>query len=187
MSSHSSRSMRGDSVNKNRRNIRFIVISGVISALYIVLTLPMAQLAFGPIQLRLAEVLTVLPAFGTVGIPGVTIGCFLSNLLNPGALGPIDILGGTCATLISALLSRFLGKYNKYLGVVPPIVINGIIVGGYLPFIIYEAGTKVTPVAVLISMLSVAASEAVILIILGIPLIAVINRNRKLNEKLKDF
>lgn len=174
-------------MNKNRKKILYVVLSGIIAAIYVVLTLPMAQFAFGPIQFRLAEILTVIPAFSMGGIPGVTVGCFLANLLNPGNLGPIDIIGGTLATLIAGFLSYFIGKKNKYLSIIPPIVVNGIIVGAYLPFLLSEAGTPVTVPMVLISMLSVAASEAVLLIVLGIPFIMVINKNKKIKSMLEEM
>lgn len=174
-------------MNKNRKKIMYVVYSGVIAALYVVLTLPMAQFAYGPIQFRLAEVLTILPAFSMGGIPGITIGCFLANLLNPGNLGPIDIIGGTLATLIAGFLSRILGKKNKILGIIPPIVVNGLIVGVYLPFLLAEPGSSVTAGAVALSMLSVAASEAVLLVVLGIPLILVINKNPKIKSKIENL
>ena len=88
-----------------------IAIGGLVAALYVVLTLPAAQFAYGPIQFRLAEVLTILPAYGFGSIPGVTIGCFLANLLNPGNLGPIDIIFGTLATLIAGFLSKLIGIF----------------------------------------------------------------------------
>ena len=84
----------------------YLATSGVIAALYVVLTLPFAQFAFGPIQFRLAEIMTVLPIFSPAAIPGLTIGCFLSNLLNPDNLGPIDIIFGSLATLLAATWTR---------------------------------------------------------------------------------
>lgn len=174
-------------MKENKNKIMLVVLSGIIAALYVVLTLPMAQFAFGPIQFRLAEVLTVIPAFSFGGIPGVTIGCFLANLLNPGNLGPIDIIGGTLATLIAGILSRLIGKHNKYLAIIPPIVVNGLIVGAYLPFLLAEPGSTVTTSLVIISMLEVAASEAVLLIVLGIPLILVINKTPKIKSTLENL
>lgn len=172
-------------MNKNKKRILFIVFSALIAALYVVLTLPMAQFAYGPIQFRLAEILTVLPIFSFGAVPGVTLGCFLANLLNPGALGPIDIIGGTIATLIAGILSRLIGKKFKFLGIIPPIVVNGIIVGAYLPFLLADPGSEVTLSAVLISMLSVAASEAVLLVVLGIPFIIVLNKDKKLRSYIE--
>ena len=112
-------------MNDSKKRIRLIVYSGVIAALYVVLTLPIAQFAFGPVQFRLAESLTILPVFAFGYIPGLSLGCFLANLLNPSNLGPVDIIGGTAATLIAGFLSRILGKKNKFLGIIPPILVDG--------------------------------------------------------------
>ena len=174
-------------MNDNRKRIRLIVYSGIIAALYVVLTLPMAQFAFGPIQFRLAEVLTVLPAFAAGYIPGISLGCFLANLLNPNNLGPVDIIGGTVATILAGIFSRILGKKNKILGIIPPVLFNGLIVGGYLPFLLLDEGSEVTAAAVGLSMFEVAASEAVLLVIVGIPFILLIEKNSRLKalvEKL---
>ena len=167
---------------KNKKMIRFVVLNGLIAGLYVVFTLPFANIAYGPIQFRLAEVLTVFPAFSALAIPGVTLGCFIANLINPNNLGPVDIIGGTLATLIAGYFSWLIGKKKKPLGIIPPIVFNGLIVGGYLPFLLVDEGSTVTAQAVGISMLSVAGSEAVLLVVLGLPLIAVISKT-----KLKDM
>ena len=167
---------------KNKKMIRFVALNGLIAGLYVVFTLPFANIAYGPIQFRLAEVLTVFPAFSALTIPGVTLGCFIANLINPNNLGPVDIIGGTLATLIAGYFSWLIGKKKKPLGIIPPIVFNGLIVGGYLPFLLVDEGSTVTAQAVGISMLSVAGSEAVLLVVLGLPLIAVISKT-----KLKDM
>ena len=167
---------------KNRKRIRFVVVNGLIAAAYVVLTAPFANIAFGPIQFRIAEVLAVLPIISAATIPGVTLGCFLANLLNPNNLGPVDIIGGSLATLIAGFFSWLIGKKNKPLGIIPPIVANGLIVGGYLPFLLVDEMGPVTIQAIGISMLSVAGSEAVLQVILGLPLIAVIAKT-----KIKDL
>lgn len=161
---------------KNRRRIKFVVFNGIVAALYVVFTAPFANIAYGPIQVRIAEVMTVFPIFSWGMIPGVTLGCFIANLINPGNLGPVDIIGGTLATLIAGILSYFIGKKNKWLGLIPPVLVNGLIVGGYLPFLLVDSSSTVTLEAVLISMLSVAGSEAVLLIVLGIPLMLVMEK-----------
>ena len=172
-----------DTRSKNRKRILFVVINGIIAALYVVLTLPFAQFAYGPLQVRLAEVMAVLPAFSVGFVPGVTLGCFLANLFNPGNLGPIDIIFGTLATLIAGFLSYAIAKKKRFLGIIPPILVNGIIVGGYLPFLLADAASEVTAYMVVISMLEVAASEAALLIVLGLPLMLVISKLR-LGDKI---
>ena len=161
---------------KNRKRIKFIVFNGIVAALYVVFTAPFANIAYGPIQVRIAEVMAVLPIFSSGMIPGVTLGCFIANLVNPGNLGPVDVVGGSLATLIAGFLSYFIGKKNKWLGLIPPVVVNGLLVGGYLPFLLVDEGSSVTFEAVIISMLSVAGSEAVLLLVLGIPLMLAIEK-----------
>ena len=73
-------------------------------------------------------------------------------------------------------------KRIKPLGIIPPIAVNGLIVGGYLPFLLVDEGSTVTAQAVGISMLSVAGSEAALLVVLGLPVIAIIAKT-----KIKDL
>ena len=88
-----------------KRNVRLVTQAAVIAAAYVVLTLPFAQFAFGMIQFRLAEALTVLAALTPAAIPGLTLGCLLTNTLYPSGLGMIDIIFGSLATLIAASLT----------------------------------------------------------------------------------
>ena len=165
---------------RNKALIRFIVYNGIVAALYIVLTYFLAPISYGPLQARISEAMTVFPIFSFNMIPGLTIGCLVSNLINPDNLGPVDIIGGTLATLIAGIFSRIIGKKNMWLGIIPTIVANGIIVGGYLPFLLFDT---VTWQEVLLTMLSVAAGEAVVLVVIGLPLVAVIGKTG-LKEKL---
>ncbi|NLZ71826.1 MAG: QueT transporter family protein, partial [Clostridiaceae bacterium] len=87
-----------------------LVLSGVLAAMYVILTLPFAQIAFGMVQFRLAEILTTLPILTSAAIPGVFIGCLLANFLNPQNLGLIDILGGSLTTLLAAFLTWKIGR-----------------------------------------------------------------------------
>jgi uncharacterized membrane protein len=119
-----------------QNKVTYVAYSALIAALYVVLTLPFASFAFGPIQFRLAEALCVLPFFTPAAIPGLTIGCFLANLLGGGV--PMDVIFGTLATLIGAVLSCKL-RQKKWLVCIPPIVSNAIIV----PFVLrYAYGSE---------------------------------------------
>lgn len=160
-----------------------VAYSGIVTALYVVLTIMVAPIAYGPIQCRISEVLTILPAFAMGYVPGVSLGCLLANLFNPtGNLGPVDVIGGTLATVIAGVFSRLIGKKNKFLAIIPPIVSNGLIVGGYLPFLLIDDSSKITATVVGISMLEVAASEAVLLLVVGIPIILLINKTPRLRS-----
>ena len=164
---------------KNRNLIRFVVFNGIAAALYIVLTYFLAPISYGPVQARISEAMTVFPIFSFNMIPGLAVGCLVSNLINPDSLGPVDIIGGTLATVIAGIFSRSIGKKNMWLGIIPPVVSNGIIVGGYLPFLLFDT---VTWQEVLFTMLTVAAGEAAVLIVLGLPLVAVIGKTGLKNK-----
>lgn len=109
------------------KQVQFLTQAAMIAALYVVLTF-LANglgLASGIIQVRLSEMLTILPYFTSAAIPGVTIGCLLSNILTGCSL--LDIVFGTIATLIGAFGSYLLRKH-KFLVPLPPIIANIIIV-----------------------------------------------------------
>lgn len=100
----------------------------MIAALYVVLTFiaNLAGLASGAVQVRLSEVLTVLPVFTAAAVPGLTVGCVLANLLTGCALW--DVVFGSLATLLGALGTRLLRKKNPVLSILPPILSNMLIV-----------------------------------------------------------
>ena len=113
------------------RKTKEIVLGAVIAALYVALTLPFAPIAYGPVQFRISEALTVLPYLTPAAVPGVTLGCLLSNILMGSPLP--DIVFGTIATLIGAIFSYRL-RVHKYLVCVPPIVANALIIPWVLKF-----------------------------------------------------
>ena len=108
--------------------------SAIIAALYVVLTYlaNALGLASGAIQIRFSESLTILPVFTSAAIPGLFIGCFISNLLSGCVIW--DVIFGSIATLIGALCTYLLRKYKK-LACIPPILSNTIII----PFVLKYA------------------------------------------------
>ncbi len=102
-----------------------IAQAAVIAAIYVVVTGMILPIAFGPVQFRISEALCVLPYFTPAAVPGVTLGCLLSNILYGSAA--LDIVFGSLATLIGAAGSWMLRK-NKWLVCVPPILSNTIII-----------------------------------------------------------
>ena len=66
---------------KNKK-VLFLAQGAIIAALYVALThaANALGLANGVIQVRLSEALTILPVFTPAAIPGLTIGCLISNL-----------------------------------------------------------------------------------------------------------
>ena len=109
------------------KNILLLTQAAMIAALYVVLTFLANTfgLASGAIQVRLSEMLTILPAFTPAAIPGLAIGCFLSNLLTGCCI--LDIVMGSIATLLGAIGAYLLRKW-KWLIPIPSILANAIIV-----------------------------------------------------------
>lgn len=121
-------------------NVKYLTKASLISAIYIVLVLvqvlplPLATLTFGPIQLRLAEGLVLLPLVESAAIPGVFVGCLLSNLLlaSYSGFGLIDIIGGSLVTLVAAILTSKMK--SKITGIIPPVLLNGLIVSIWVSY-----------------------------------------------------
>ena len=112
----------------------YITQAALIAALYTVLTMIAAgfDLASGAIQVRFSEALTVLPFLTPAAVPGLTLGCLLSNTLTGCALP--DVIFGTLATLLGALGTYAL-REHRFLCAVPPIVSNALII----PFVLTYA------------------------------------------------
>ena len=118
-------------MRKPEVSVHYIARAAIISAVYFVITMVSHSISYGPVQFRIAEALTVIPYADSAAIPGVAIGCLLGNLNSP--LGVVDILGGSTITLISAYLTY--RAPNRYVALLPPIVLNALGVPLYLaPF-----------------------------------------------------
>jgi uncharacterized membrane protein len=118
-------------MSKISKETAYITQAALIAAIYTVLTMIAAgfDLASGAIQVRFSEALTIMPFFTPAAIPGLTLGCLLSNILTGCALP--DIIFGTLATLLGALGSCAL-RSNRFLCAIPPIVSNALII----PFVL---------------------------------------------------
>lgn len=112
---------------------KYLTNAAVIAAAYIVLTLitNALGLANGAIQVRISESLCVLPMFTPAAIPGLFIGCMLSNIFTGCVIW--DVIFGSLATLIGAIFTYNLRKY-RYLAILPPIIANTVIIPFVLKF-----------------------------------------------------
>ncbi len=138
---------------------RRIVRAGVIAALYAAVAIFLAPISFPAVQFRASEALTLLPILFPEAVFGVTLGCLIANLY--GGLGIYDIVGGTLATFLAAIVTyRWRSSWIAYAS---PIVINALVVSSYLAVI---AGLPYWLTAA-----SIGAGEAGVVIVLGIPLI----------------
>ena len=151
----------------------FITQAAVIAALYVVLTLFINafDLASGAIQVRISEALTILPYFTPAAVPGLFIGCLLSNLMTGAAIW--DIIFGSLATLIGAIGTYLLRKW-KWCAPLPPILSNTIII----PFVLtYAYGI---PGGIPFFMLTVGAGEVLSCGVLGMILLFALQRYRNI-------
>ena len=155
---------------------RQMALAALIGALYVALSYfgSIFGLTYGPIQCRFSEALTVLPFLHPLAAWGLFAGCILSNLLSP--YGPLDLIFGSLATLLAGLLTA--RCKNKWLAPLPPVICNGIIVGALIAF--QEVGfTAAFPGVFLFNCATVALGEALACYVLGLPLLALVEKYRQ--------
>lgn len=155
-----------------KNNTKTIVRAGIIAGLYVCLTLIFMPIAFGPLQIRPSESLTVLPVFFIESIPALFIGCAISNIGS--AFGILDVIIGSLVTLISAILTRILFKKlnNVYIALIPPVILNSFII----PLVYYILGMET---AYFINVLSIFLCEFVFAYIGGILVYVAIKNQQK--------
>lgn len=165
-------------MNAERKTYIFMLVrAAVVAALYFVLTFSVAPIAFGPIQFRVGEALTLLPLLFPEAVIGLTVGCFLANLFSPFAW--YDVAFGTAATLIAALLTLLIGRLMRgkklslrgLAGAVPPILVNALV----LPLIWLYFGDIVRTLY-FVNFATIFVTQTGVILILGIPLILGIER-----------
>lgn len=162
---------------------------GIIAAAYaagtLVTVLFLGGLAWGPVQFRVSEALTVLALFAPEAIPGLTLGCVIANVANialsgTGTLGLLDVVFGSFATFLGAFFTWKLRRHPA-LAVLGPVLANALIVPAYLPVMLSGLGfytipfTGVSlegsyPLMYLFGLVTTGAGEAVVLYVLGLPL-----------------
>lgn len=158
--------------NNQSGKVLFIAQAAMIAAIYVVLTLIGASFSYGEVQVRISEALTILPAFTPAAIPGVFLGCLISNILG-GCILP-DIIFGSLATLAGAVFTWMLRNKSKYLAPLPPIIANVLVV----PFVLKYS--YMVPLPIPFMMLTVGIGEVISCGVLGLILYTALNRYRGL-------
>lgn len=162
------------------KNTKTLVRCALIAALYTAVSLALAPIAFGAVQARVSEALTLLPVLVPDAVVGVTLGCFLTNLVGvftgANVLGALDIFFGTAATLAAALCTRRLARVRlkglPIAAAVPPVLINAVVVGAEL---MWAFGPR-TLEGFLLQAAGVAVGQVISCVVLGIPLVRVIEK-----------
>lgn len=167
-------------MNQNQMTRQMVTIA-MIAAAYTAIGIVLLPLSFGAVQVRISEALTLLPVFSPLGIWGVTLGCAITNAIGfaSGAniLGALDIVFGTLATLIAAVMSyrlrdiRFFGL--PILSAIPPVILNAVVIGMELTyFLMNEFVLEVF----LLQALQVGAGQLLSCFVVGLPMVAALER-----------
>ncbi len=153
---------------KRSNSVLFLTRGAAVAAIYVLLTYlsHIFGLSSGAIQLRLSEMLCVMPAFSAAAIPGLAVGCLIANLLTGSAVW--DVVFGSLASLIGAAGAALIGRmargrasWLKFLIPLPTVISNSLIV----PFVLrYAYGV---PDALWLLMLSVAVGEVICAWVMG--------------------
>ena len=169
-------------MNQKKLSVRRLVRCAVIAAVYVVVCLVLAPFSYGAVQVRVAEALCLLPVFGAEYIVGVTLGCFLANLLGSTV---VDVVFGTLATLLACLVTYKLRDVRvKGLAIpasLPPVVFNMIIVGAFEITFFFSDGAPTAMLAVF-NAVTVGIGELISCTILGVALVKLIESNAGLNK-----
>lgn len=173
----------------------YVARAGMIAAAYAALTiislLFLQGLAWGPVQLRISEALTVLAVLTPAAVPGLTIGCLIANLsgialTGSGVMGLLDVVFGSLATLLGALWCRRFKKTPR-LALMGPVLANALIVAAYLPAILAAYGFYTIPFTTidlagsyplmyLFGVISIGIGEAIVVYALGYPLMTALKK-----------
>ncbi|CEN81033.1 QueT transporter family protein [Paraclostridium sordellii] len=149
-----------------------LVMTSLVAAIYAVLTLVLGAISYGPIQFRIAEIMVLLAFIKKDYIWGLTIGCFLANVIGP--YGAPDIVFGTTATFLSVYAIYLTGKamkgkkYAILIASIWPTLINAVIIGFMLNIFV--------GMPLILSMIQVGFGEFVVITIIGVPLYKIIGK-----------
>lgn len=173
----------------------YVAQAGMIAAVYAACTLAalvlLQGLAWGPVQFRISEALVVLAVLTPAAVPGLTIGCIVANVANmvisgTGALGLLDVVFGSLATLVGALWCRKFAS-RPAIALLGPVIANALIVPAYLPILLQGLGFYTIPFTTisldgayipmyLFGLVATGIGEAVVVYILGMPLLTALKK-----------
>ncbi|MEG0133433.1 MAG: QueT transporter family protein [Clostridium sp.] len=168
-------------------NVKRLLKTALVAAIYVAVTVVIAPIAYGPLQFRLSEVLILLVLIDPLYIPGLTLGCAISNfLLSPMAF--VDVVVGTSATLIALVLiwktkELLIKKYGEsstkifFISSIWATIVNGLLVGAELYYVLQFPFW--------LSVLQVAIGEFVVVSVIGVLVFKIIIKNKSLCDKLK--
>ena len=158
--------------------VRRLTFGAVLAAVYAALTLFLPIPQYGPVQIRFAEALMVLPCLFPWATPGLVVGCVIANMNSPYAL---DVIFGSAATLLGCLWTARMT--NVRLAALPPVVCNAVMVGAEIAVLQVGVTQAFWPVFAW-NAVTVAAGEAVACGLLGSLLLGVVYRTPTLRAMI---
>lgn len=167
-------------MKNHAKNPRFWTQAALIAALYTALVFAFPALSFGPLQARVAEALCILPYFTPAAIPGLAVGCLLSNAIgvSMGTTIPIDMALGAATTLAAAIAGYALRKH-KFLVPAPAVLFNAVAVG-------WMVCTFFTPeIPLWLSMAYIGGGQLLACYVLGVPLLLFLDRSKGFHRLLR--
>lgn len=152
-----------------------MVRAAMIAVVYTVISLVAAPLAYGAVQVRFSEALTLLPLFTPDAIWGVTLGCFITNMIGS---SPIDMVFGTLATLLAALCT-YRARHIRLKGLpivaaLPPILINAVIIGAEITYFFMPEQASVS--LLLFNILTVGLGQVISCGVIGLAMVKLIEK-----------
>lgn len=176
-------------MKKQKKSTKYLLQASAIAGLYATLTILQNVLLPGTasmaVQLRVSEVLTMLAVYTPAAIPGLTVGCVLANISSLSVLGPYDMIFGSLASLLAAVLMYALRNVRFFklpiLSALMPALANGIIVGFEIEFFLIEGGFHFE--SFLLQAGLVALGEFIVLMVLGLAFSRVIE-TRNIDKSL---
>ena len=189
-------------MNKGRSS--YVAQAGMIAAVYAAATLValllLQGLAWGPVQFRISEAVCVLAVLTPAAVPGLTVGCIVANLIalavnGTGALGLLDVVFGSLATFLGALWCWKMRERPK-LALLWPVIANAVVVPAYLPLLLQGLGFYTIPFTsialdgayvpmYLFGLVATGIGEALVMYVLGLPLLSALKRFHVVKQPAK--
>lgn len=166
-----------------------VAVSALTGAAYAVLTMVLAPISYGPVQLRMAEVLCILPFFLPCTSWGLFLGCMIANVLTGNIF---DVVFGALATLAAALASARIGRggdnrARRILSCLMPVAFNAVIIGAVICRAYNGMSILRHPGVFALNALQIALGEAAVMLVGGLPLMRLLptlKAFRELKEKI---
>lgn len=161
------------------QNLRWMVLNAAVAALYAGLTIGLAPISYGAVQVRLSECMTLLAFYNKKFIPGLVLGCFLANLGSP--FGLVDIVVGTLATFVAVYLMRYCA--NIMVASFMPVIANGIIIALELAYLA-EVPLDISLLGV---MFYIGIGEFIAVSVIGIIIMRLLLKNNTLQNYILEM